>query len=153
MEKFLRFVFVALLAGALFSCQDYEPYDDSGINSELDRLEEAINDLLASTDALEEDVAALKQIVEALSSNLYIVSVAETGESTVINLSDGSSITINHPSAPETPDALFSDAYLYADVFVVVLAEGTGIRLPMYEDLQFGIDACAIDGLEAEGGG
>lgn len=40
MEKFLRFVFVALLAGALFSCQDYEPYDDSGINGELDRLEE-----------------------------------------------------------------------------------------------------------------
>lgn len=152
MEKFLRFVFAALLAGALFSCQDYEPYDDSGINSELDRLEESINDLLASTDALEEDVEALRQIVDALSKNLHIVSVAETGETTVINLSDGSSITINHPSeaeTPEIPEALFKEAYVDGDVFVVVLADGTEIRLPMYEELQFVIDASSIDGVEA----
>ena len=152
MEKFLRFVFAALLVGALFSCQDYEPYDDSGINSELDRLEESINDLLASTDALEEDVEALRQIVDALSKNLHIVSVAETGETTVINLSDGSSITINHPSeaeTPEIPEALFKEAYVDGDVFVVVLADGTEIRLPMYEELQFVIDASSVDGVEA----
>lgn len=152
MEKFLRFVFAALLAGALFSCQDYEPYDDSGINSELDRLEESINDLLASTNALEEDVEALRQIVDALSKNLHIVSVAETGETTVINLSDGSSITINHPSeaeTPEIPEALFKEAYVDGEVFVVVLADGTEIRLPMYEELQFVIDASSVDGVEA----
>ena len=152
MERFLRFVLTALLAGALFSCQDYEPYDDSGINSELDRLEESINDLLASTNALEEDVEALRQIVDALSKNLHIVSVAETGETTVINLSDGSSITINHPSeaeTPEIPEALFKEAYVDGEVFVVVLADGTEIRLPMYEELQFVIDASSVDGVEA----
>ena len=152
MERFLCFVLTAFAAVALFSCQDYEPYDDSGINSELDRLEESINDLLASTDALEEDVEALRQIVDALSKDLHIVSVAQTGEATVVNLSDGSSITINHPSetqTPEIPEALFKEAYVDGDVFVIVLADGTEIRLPMYEELQFVVDASSVDGVEA----
>lgn len=142
MERFLCFVLTALLAGALFSCQDYEPYDDSGLKDEIGRLEDSIDDLIASTGALEEDVAALRQLVDALAGNLHIVSVTQADGVTVINFSDGSSITIGR-------EPLFQDAYIDGDEFVAVLADGTEIRLPMYEEMRFVIDASSIDGVEA----
>lgn len=131
---------MVLAAVFVVSCR----YDDSRLNDEVDSLRDSIQKLINSMDVLEDEVEALQKIVNALSDRVYVVSVVETGSGYTINFSDDTSVTISNGDSGES---IFSDVRVENDEVVIVLKDGTQIRIPRFPELYFGVTA--TDGVEA----
>ncbi len=102
MRRFLYFVLIALMAVAC--------YDDSELREAVNRHEERLNELWALCQTLNDDIASLQIIVEAMQGGDYITGLSPIVEGDVevgyeISFKKGGKITIYHGEKGEKGDA------------------------------------------------
>lgn len=90
-------LFIAATSLVAVSCSTI---DLSGINSQLEQLEKRVKALEEKVGVINTDLNSLQLVVSAIQSHLYISSVTQSGNSTVIVFSNGVSTTISSQEAP-----------------------------------------------------
>ena len=88
MKKF--FLMVATLGVLFTSCS----YDDTAVNNRIDDLENRVQELEDTITALNQDIAGVKTLVEALENNVYVSKIVEGETGYEIYFTNGDKIVI-----------------------------------------------------------
>ncbi len=110
-------------------------YDDSSVMDRLDELEQRIDELEAQCDKADEDIAALRAIIEVLQSRDYITSVIPIleGDKVVgytITFANSSPITINTCDCEEGEECIIVGITDGETEVVITLSDGSTITIP-----------------------
>ena len=110
-------------------------YDDSSVRDRLDELEQRIDELEAQCDKADEDIAALRAIIEVLQSRDYVTSVTPimNGEEVVgytITFAKSDPITINNCDCKEDEECIIVGITDSETEVVITLSDGSTITIP-----------------------
>lgn len=110
-------------------------YDDSSVLDRLDELEQRIDELEAQCDKADEDITALRAIIEVLQSRDYITSVTPimNGEEVVgytITFAKSDPITINNCDCKEDEGCIIVGITDSETEVVITLSDGSTITIP-----------------------
>ncbi|MBE6212558.1 MAG: hypothetical protein E7129_05405 [Rikenellaceae bacterium] len=144
-----QYVYILIALLLLFTSCEPTPYDDSGILDRFDELEERINELEERIDELEqrideleaqcdkadEDIAALRAIIEVLQNRDYITSVVPIvdGDKVVgytITFANSDPITINTCDCEEDKECIIVGITDSETEVVITLSDGSTITIP-----------------------
>ncbi len=92
MKKLLLFLTSALMCLSYTGCK----YDDSDLWDEVDNIKKRVEALELATTSLNNDISALRAIVNSVSSNITITSVNPVATGYEIKFSDGTTANITH---------------------------------------------------------
>lgn len=92
MKKLFTILCVALLSGAMWSCE----YDDSELWNKVEDLDDRLGDLEEAVRVTNSDLGALRQLVKALEEAVTIDAVVTTENGYTIRFSDGTEATISN---------------------------------------------------------
>lgn len=92
MKKLFTLLCVALLSGAMWSCE----YDDSELWNKVENLDDRLGSLEEAVRATNSDLAALRQLVKALENAVTIDAVVPTENGYTIKFSDGTEASISN---------------------------------------------------------
>ena len=91
---FCKRLSVAFLATAsIVSCSKY---DDSELWSEVNNIKDRVSDIEAQLSGMNQDIQAVHTLVNAISANIYIISVTPTDNGYEIVMSNGEHLTITN---------------------------------------------------------
>lgn len=110
-------------------------YDDSSVIDRLDELEQRIDELEAQCDKADEDIAALRAIIEVLQNRDYITSVTPimNGDEVVgytITFAKSDPITINNCDCKEDEECIIVGITESETEVVITLSDGSTITIP-----------------------
>ena len=110
-------------------------YDDSSVRDRLDELEQRIDELEAQCDKADEDIAALRAIIEVLQSRDYVTSVTPimNGDEVVgytITFAKSDPITINNCDCKEDEECIIVGITDSETEVVITLSDGSTITIP-----------------------
>lgn len=130
-----QYVYILITLLLLFTSCEPTPYDDSGILDRFDELEQRIDELEAQCDKADEDIAALRAIIEVLQSRDYITSVTPimNGEEVVgytITFAKSDPITINNCDCKEDKECIIVGITDSETEVVITLSDGSTITIP-----------------------
>lgn len=92
MKKLFTLLCVALLSGAMWSCE----YDDSELWNKVEDLDDRLGSLEEAVRVTNSDLAALRQLVKALENAVTIDAVVPTENGYTIKFSDGTEASISN---------------------------------------------------------
>ena len=130
-----RFTYIlCTLALCLASCAP-AAYDDSGVTDRLDEIEQRIEELEKQYGKAQEDIEALRAIIEVLQSRDYITSVTPIleGEEIVgytITFANSDPITINTCDCEEGEEYIIVGITEGETEVVITLSDGSTISIP-----------------------
>ena len=130
-----QYVYILITLLLLFTSCEPTPYDDSGILDRFDELEQRIDELEAQCDKADEDIAALRAIIDVLQSRDYITSVTPimNGEEVVgytITFAKSDPITINNCDCKEDEGCIIVGITDSETEVVITLSDGSTITIP-----------------------
>ena len=133
-----QYVYILITLLLLFTSCEPTPYDDSGILDRFDELEQRIDELEAQCDKADEDIAALRAIIDVLQSRDYITSVTPimNGEEVVgytITFANSDPITINNcdcKEGEESSECIIVGITDSETEVVITLSDGSTITIP-----------------------
>lgn len=130
-----QYVYILITLLLLFTSCEPTPYDDSGILDRFDELEQRIDELEAQCDKADEDIAALRAIIDVLQSRDYITSVTPimNGEEVVgytITFANSNPITINNCDCKEDEECIIVGITDSETEVVITLSDGSTITIP-----------------------
>lgn len=89
-----KLFYLVAAVGMLFaSCEDY---DDTGINNKLNELDQRLTELEATVKAMNQDIAGIQTLVDAMQSNVYVSRIVEGETGYEVFFTNGESITISN---------------------------------------------------------
>ncbi len=110
-------------------------YDDSSVRDRLDELEQRIDELEAQCDKADEDIAALRAIIEVLQRRDYVTSVIPIveGDKVVgytITFAESNPITINNCDCNEDEECIIVGITESETEVILTLSDGSTITIP-----------------------
>ena len=87
------FYLVAAVGMIFTSCEDY---DDTGINNKLNELDQRLTELEATVKAMNQDIAGIQTLVDAMQNNVYVSRIVEGETGYEVFFTNGESITISN---------------------------------------------------------
>ena len=110
-------------------------YDDSSVRDRLDELEQRIDELEAQCDKADEDIAALRAIIEVLQRRDYVTSVIPIveGDKVVgytITFAESDPITINNCDCNEDEECIIVGITESETEVILTLSDGSTITIP-----------------------
>ncbi len=87
------FYLVAAVGMIFTSCEDY---DDTGINIKLNELDQRLTELEATVKAMNQDIAGIQTLVDAMQNNVYVSRIVEGETGYEVFFTNGESITISN---------------------------------------------------------
>ena len=89
-----KLFYLVAAVGMLFaSCEDY---DDTGINNKLNELDQRLTELEATVKAMNQDIAGIQTLVDAMQNNVYVSRIVEGETGYEVFFTNGESITISN---------------------------------------------------------
>ncbi len=89
-----KLFYLVAAVGMLFaSCEDY---DDTGINDRLNELDQRLTELEATVKAMNQDIAGIQTLVDAMQNNVYVSRIVEGETGYEVFFTNGESITISN---------------------------------------------------------
>ena len=89
-----KLFYLVAAVGMLFaSCEDY---DDTGINNRLNELDQRLTELEATVKAMNQDIAGIQTLVDAMQNNVYVSRIVEGETGYEVFFTNGESITISN---------------------------------------------------------
>lgn len=89
-----KLFYLVAAVGMLFaSCEDY---DDTGINNKLNELDQRLTELEATVKAMNQDIAGIQTLVDAMENNVYVSRIVEGETGYEVFFTNGESITISN---------------------------------------------------------
>lgn len=83
------------LAAVLSACGD-EEYDPDGIQKQITENANAIKKLEQNVNSLNDEISALRTMVNAIKSNVYVSSATETADGWLMVFTDGNTVLLRH---------------------------------------------------------